>query len=348
MTNNHKPLDMKNRYPRENARPGMLLAGLLAFNTLPAQILFVTDTEFPEQVTNMTTILNSAGLTFTTYNVNDQGDNPPPFSTLDQYQTVIWYCGTDGTNLGFWNGIDDIHNYAFTGRKLWIIGQDLLYALYGTPTIFTPTDFPYEVMGLSSYLLQSYGDDGGIGLPQAVAAPGMITYFAASLGWTFETLWWVDGCEVRDGVTEVYHMGPGSYMYAGFTCMAHQKDPGVLNVMSTLFEPTYINTPAARTLFVQQTLAYMDLNTGIDQVAAPVPGFQVLHAPGSEQVVLDCDEAITHVAVHSAQGAMVHNANGINDPRHVLSTAGWANGVHVVTITTSSGHRLSQRMVKGL
>jgi hypothetical protein len=75
-----------------------------------------------------------------------------------------WDCGTQRPTCR------TLHK---RGVPIWFIGTDMLYAYYPTvPTTFTVADLPYTVMGVESYDLQSYGDDGGEGCPLIDAGPG--------------------------------------------------------------------------------------------------------------------------------------------------------------------------------
>lgn len=314
--------------------------------TATAQTLFVADTEFPDQITDMQAALTAAGVTYTTFNVADNGGLPPTYAQLDANERVIWYTGTDGTELAFWFAEADIRNFAETGKKLWIIGQDLLYAVYPTPTFFGPGDLAYDIMGLETYGVQAYGDDGNEGCPQMDVDPAVASFFAPTLTWIFQTLWWADGILPLPDMQPIYNMGPASYVLSDYTSMLHNRDPGVLNVMSTLFEPTYISTPAARATFVQQTLAYMDLNVGVNELTTQAPELRLSNNPATDRVEIICNEAMRSVQVFGADGREVFVKGGLRTERYWLDLGAMANGVYVVSVTTDDDRRVTSRLVK--
>lgn len=339
-----------NLYPKHSSRlakAGSCLAfglALLAPGAI-AQTLFVSDLDsdvqpFRAQDSTFRADLTAAGITYTTVNVAN-GTNPPTLAELNNYQRVIWFCGTDGTDLGFWNAEDDIRQFAESGKKLWIIGQDLLYALHGAPpTNFVAGDFELDVMGISSYLVQSYGNDGGEGCPQMDADPGVAGSFATPLTWIFTTLWWADGVSIGANTIPIYNMGPGSYAFADIPSQIYRT--GGRKVMSTLFNPTVISSLPGRIQFIQQTLAYMDINTGVEDLEASSFGFS--SNPASERVVIN-GAGLRNVLVHDSFGRLVHQSNAISGKPEVIDLGGWPTGVYMVTTVDANDRRMTRRLV---
>jgi len=339
---------MEVRYAKCSLYQAALFLTTMAFGglTTTAQTLFVADTEFTDQITEMQSVLTAAGVTYTTYNVANNGGLPPSYAQLDANERVIWYTGTDGTELAFWFAEADIRNYAETGKKLWIIGQDLLYAVYPTPTFFGPGDLAYDIMGLETYGVQAYGDDGNEGCPQMDVDPSVAAYFAPTLTWIFQTLWWADGILPLPEIQPIYNMGPANYVLSDYTSMVHNRDPGVLNVMSTLFEPTYISTPAARAAFVQQTLAYMDLNVGVNELSMQAPELRLSTNPANDRVEVICNEAMRSVQVFGADGREVFVKGGLNALSFGLELDGFSNGIYLVRVGTAQDRTATVRLVK--
>jgi hypothetical protein len=325
--------------------PGLALAMLAP--ALSAQTLFVSDLDidvqpFRAQDSTFRADLTAAGVTYTTISVTN-GTNPPALAELNSYQRVIWFCGTDGTDLGFWNAEDDIRQYALTGKKLWIIGQDLLYALHGAPPVnFNNGDIELDIMGISGYLVQSFGNDGGEGCPQMDVDPGVSGSFASPLTWIFTTLWWADGVNTGENTIPIYSMGPLSYALAEIPSMVYKRVPGSLKVMSTLFNPTAIATLPGRIQFIQQTLNYMDLNTGLGELANE--RFRLSSNPATGLVALE-GQSLQGIEVLDLRGALVHTANANGANRHVISLDGWQSGLYMVSAISANGQRSSTRLL---
>lgn len=208
--------------------------------------------------------------TFDYYNVADSSANPS-LALLSNYDLVIWYASTDGVGLGFWangtTGDTDLKNYLIAGGRAWIIGSDLLYAGgYSTPTSFTSGEFASDFMGLASYNVQSYGDDGGLGAPLVNTTGTAPTAFPQVLDWVFSTVWWIDGVTMVPGASDMYMMGPNSYVLGGQISMAHFKDIET-NVMSTFFDPALIATTNLRMDFIEETIFYLlNFNLGFEKM----------------------------------------------------------------------------------
>src|SRR5690606_4461579 len=111
---------------RSTARPAAVLLTVLSLCAAPmavrAQTLFVNDTEFPANTADMTAVLTAAGVTYDTHDAFALG-TAPTSTQMGTYDLVIWYAGTDGTNLVFWDALTELTGHILTGKKLWIIGQ---------------------------------------------------------------------------------------------------------------------------------------------------------------------------------------------------------------------------------
>jgi hypothetical protein len=195
------------------------------------------------------------------WSIPDSGGATPSAVFMGTFDLVLWYCSTDGVGLKLWDatgtgGNPEVVSYVATGKPLWIIGQDFLYEKYATPATFTTGDFPKDVMGLESYDVQSYVDDGSVGCAEVNRVTGASTLFPVKLQWSLSTLWYVDGCTPSTGTISIYDMGPASYSLSGKKCMFH-KNTGGVSVMSTLFEPALINTFTNRISFLENGIAYL-------------------------------------------------------------------------------------------
>ena len=349
---------MRTRYTLptlRNMSRACLAIGLLALSTgITAQTLYVSDLDtydaaqpFRAQDSTFKADLTSAGVTYTVINVVD-GATPPTFAQLDAYDRVIWFCGSDGTSLGFWNAVDDIRNYAQTGKKLWIVGQDLLFALHGAaPSTFVSGDFEFDVMGIEIYQAQAYADDGGLGVPQMDVDPAVSSSFAPTLTWIFTTLWFADAVYTElENVQAIYNMGPTGYALAGLPSMIRHSDPGLFNVMSTLFNPTAVSTQSGRVQFIQQTLAYMDVNVGISELDNALPALGFSTNPAVDQVDVLCSEVMTSVRVFGTDGREVFTLAGIHTTRQTVELSGFSSGIYVVQAETISDRIVTSRLVK--
>lgn len=251
----------------------LAILAVLGSTAFAQSILFVNDND---NVTyNTDTLVNDledAGFTFDQYSIPLAATSPDS-ATLAGYDLVIWYASTDGVNLGFWKdgSLDantDLLAYVESGKKLWIIGQDLLYSMYGSaPDLMVANEFVYDYMGVDYYANQSYADDNGAGCPAVYADT---TAFADSLQWIFATNWYMDGVTARSGAESLYKMGPASYALKDYTSMLYFGTDST-QVMSTFFDPALIGTYEARTLFMQQSVNYL-LNKPVTSIAAPASG----------------------------------------------------------------------------
>ena len=256
----------------------MALAALMFLgmsNLSSAQnILFVNDND--NIVYNTDTIRsamsNSMYSSYTYWSIPDSAGTGPSGAYMSTFDLVVWYCSTDGVGLKFWDGSTaantDIIDYVTGGKPMWVIGQDLLYQEYATPSTFSTGEFASDYMGLSSYDVQSHVDDGGLGCPEADRVSTASTLFPATLKWGAATspLWYADGCTPATGTLSIYQMGPASYTFNGRKCMFHSHTAGH-NVMSTFFDPALIDSFNHRISFMQNGITYLlGTSTGVKNI----------------------------------------------------------------------------------
>ena len=323
----------------------LYLLTFVAFNAGAQNILLVDDNDniTDNSDTLIATLLQTDYSTFTVYNVTDSLGETPSSSLMEDFDLVIWYASTDGAGLGFWTAADngDLISYLAGGGRLWVIGSDLLYDEYpATPAAFAVNDFAYDFMGLASYDVQSYGNDGSLGVPQVdvtSAAPG---YFADEIAWIFSTHWWVDGVTSRSGATDLYTMGPANYVLAGDVCMTHFTGPET-NVLSTFFDPALINTRQNRAAFLEASIFYLLGTLGVDEASAQT--ISVYPNPATGQIKISSGSTSEAAfEVFSAAGTSVLTGKLINGEA-TADLSSLAPGLYLLKI---AGNNQTRKLVK--
>jgi hypothetical protein len=340
--------------------PGLfvLLLGMI-HATQAQQILFVNDND---NITyNTDTLVND--LNHTTYSgihywsIPDSAGATPSSLYMSNFDLVIWYSSTDGVGLKFWTagsaaGNAELVSYTAGGGRLWVIGQDLLYAKHTTGTTFNSGDFAYDFMGLSSYDVQSYADDGSIGCPQADRSPGASALFPASLKWIFPTLWYVDGCTPQSTTKEIYRMAPASYALNGRKCMFHNNTGGV-NVMSTFFDPALIDTFVNRVDFMQKGITYLLGATEVTQSNLSAED-KIYPNPTTGQAFVNLylpEPSVIQISITDIVGKVHYNAQ---QPRttgqttFLLPLQNLPSGMYVVQLRNENGHYLYKGKIQKL
>lgn len=176
----------------------------------------------------------------------------PTDDEMSAYDLVIWYTSTDGVELNFWlqQDIDNgfLRSYLENSSgKLWVIGNDFLYDRYGAaPVTFDPGSFMYDHMGIGRYLAQSYGDDGGLGVPYLLHGRGDGT--DDTLRWQFPTLWWADALEPVQDAKTIYRMGgePGYPLRDLPAAILYEHPVYGSRVLTYGFDLSLLETPGLR------------------------------------------------------------------------------------------------------
>lgn len=274
------------------------------------------------------------------WSVPDSAGVAPSAAVLNAYQLVIWYASTDGVDLSMWGGTNagdtNLVNYIQTGKPLWIIGQDILYDRYPTYGAFGMGDFAYDYMGLETYNVQSYVDDGNLGVSVLEKLPDAPSTFLSNINWTFSTLWYVDGCDATPGTYLMYKMGPASYSLAGQVCMFHKKT-SAQSVMSTLFDPALMNTQANRIVFLETGITYL-LNSTVGMTSIDKDDVICWPNPAVNKIMIQSkNQQIQEVKLINLNGDIVQHKKLNNVNQLDYSLCGLPAGTYHLQLIFANG-----------
>ena len=286
---------------------------------------------------------------FTYWSIPDSANVAPTAAYMANFDLVLWYCSTDGTGLSIWGtstaGYTDLVTYAHTGKPLWIIGLDILYEKYTEGSTFSAGEMPKDLMGLTSYDVQSYVDDTSTGCPEVARISTASTLFPDTIKWEFSTLWYVDGCTPDAGTLSLYQMAPASYSLNGRKCMFHNLHPGI-SVMSTFFDPALIDSFDNKVKFLQNGITY--LLGGPEKVnnIANANFVSLYPNPATSAVTLEimaAKEGAASIALFNELGSKVSEqqvqlASGTN--RITAPLAALSTGIYAVKVTDAQGNTI--------
>lgn len=125
------------------ALPTLARSSLLTTKT-PAPILLVDDDRWYDQEAHYQAALEANGLAYDYWNVNGAGYNSPPLDILQRYPIVIWFTGYDWYQTLTPDEEARLATYLEGGGRLFLSGQDYLYAAGFT-------DFATDYLGILTY-----------------------------------------------------------------------------------------------------------------------------------------------------------------------------------------------------
>ncbi len=174
--------------------------------TTTDSILLVDDDNRYNNSDIVETAIETLGIPYRTFDCgNSSGmatNLPTNANDFAGKKLVIWFTGDDSNNLAFWNVADSDNEELKTylnsnGAQLFVVGNSWMYDRYGkAPDTFATSDFVYDYLGISSYNVQSWADDGSKGLVQ-------LDKVDATLGVsTLETIKWKNN-GTRQGVPSI-------------------------------------------------------------------------------------------------------------------------------------------------
>lgn len=185
--------------------------------------------------------LDSLGYDYDYFDANGDGLSPT-LAQMNDYDLVIWYTSTWGAGLQIWDGVDsdnaELTQYlAQPDANLWLIGLDYFYDRYGSaPYTFQAGEFAFDYLGISKYDVQSYADDGNLGVPLVTPAAGQPIPGLSDINWQFSTLWYADGFEILPEAIPVYLFGDNNYVFNGKTSGVWYHPSGGARVLTYGFD----------------------------------------------------------------------------------------------------------------
>lgn len=270
----------------------LFLCFFLYANALPAQlnILFVDDTDDTFGNAGLfITALESLGYSRTIYDAAREGSSPSD-SLMSIFDLVIWHTSTDGLGLQLWNGNDtdnpELKSYLDGGGRLWLVGLDFLFDRYGVAnnTAFRAGDFVYDYLGISSYDVQSFGNDGGVGVPRVV--PDSLSPIAGldTVRWVFDALNWVDGVTPRPEASAVYLMDGDNYVFSDRICATY-FEKGNADILTYFFDVALATDfDAVKAAIKPVLLHFGEVLAGSTAPASPVQEMVVFPNPASGEL----------------------------------------------------------------
>ena len=271
----------------------------------------------------------------------------PTLNTMEGYDLVVWHTSTDGFGLHLWEAQDqdnpELTAYLETGGNLWLVGLDFLFDRYDVPpSNFTSGEFVYDFLGIESYDVQSYGDDGEIGVPFVSPVDQAPINGLENIAWTFETLWWVDGVTNRSEAFPIYQMDGTGYPLSGEISGLYHSGDG-FNSLTYLFDLA-LASPADLANNVSAVLGYFDeLTLGLEDVAE-TEEIQIYPNPVKRTFEISADKNLT------IQSILIRNISGeeiINFPEAQESyfIFDLLPGVYFLVIETDQG-KFQKKLLK--
>ncbi len=321
-------------------------------------ILFVDDSD--DNFNNsrvLVSVLDSLHIDYTYFDAVENGTPEP--EQMNLYDLVIWHTSTSGINLHFWDKRDDdnekIKAYLDNARSnMWLIGNDFMFDRYGVaPDVFEKGSFPYDYLGISQYKNQSYGDDGGKGVPFVVPDDPCPVEGLNNIFWQFNTLWWADQFEIRDSAQRIYLFGDENYVFSGGITGLLYERPNHSRVMTFGFDlaladnaETVKNTMSSVLNWWSgkiSELPYVQPLKDDIQIAPSVITNNVLTLTASDEI-----NEKTNLSVFDFQGRNIMTATNVNltlNNNQIFLPDNMLPGVYVLRINKGS-QNTSKRFVK--
>ncbi|MCB0704029.1 MAG: T9SS type A sorting domain-containing protein [Saprospiraceae bacterium] len=283
-------------------------------------ILFVDDSaDAYMNSTILTDGFDAAGISYTLFDAQTEGYSPD-LATMSNYDLLVWHTSSWGQDLYLWNGIDQVNTdlaaYLSGGGNIWLIGNDFLYDVYGSPPVaFASGDFEYDYLGIESFDVESYTNDGNTGVPFVEPATGQPIPNLDNIDWIFSTLWYGDGVSPRLETVPVYSMGGSGYALEGTPC-ATWYDNGSSIALTYFFDLALASTTELAGSNIETVISFFEsqIMTDAVEIAIPLANVEIAPVPASTysqiSFTLDTKTDLT-ISVYDLLGRQVEQLTNI-------------------------------------
>ncbi|MFZ4548316.1 MAG: T9SS type A sorting domain-containing protein [Bacteroidales bacterium] len=311
--------------------------------------LFVNDNGlFSSNTDTVKSALDAAGIEYDIFSTRDSLRSPTA-AEMFSYPLVIWYCSTDGVGNYLWNANNtdntDLLTYLENGGKLWLMGSDFLYDRYGSaPDVFVPGDFPYDVLGISAYNAQSYGDDGGLGVAELEPTNlPLVGIDLDTIHWVYPTAWWVDGCTPSSEAISFYEMGPATYPLQGLSSAVYRNYEQFSGdrELTLFFDPALMDTYQNRVhLFLWAYSSFFLLPPGFGELGKNEENLIQSENPALGRIQCKVPETMAgnkfSVGIYDLNGKLVLNQQYENSSNFSVEVSMLKSGMYLLRISDNS------------
>ncbi|NOX85192.1 MAG: T9SS type A sorting domain-containing protein [Chlorobi bacterium] len=248
----------------------LLMIAFGSFGQISA-VFVADDSENADNSQQMYELMKASLPSMSFFNAVDSARSPK-LSEITNFDLVVWYSGSDNEGLYFWNGNKATNpaliDYLDSGGSLWVMGSGFLNDRFTTaPVGFDQQSFVWKYLGIKTWFMETFTDDGGTGVPQLDKTDDtpVNTLTLDTINWKNPPEPFVDGCKLTPDASSVYELGPLTYPFTGNFAGFYLKGDGFNNITFT-FDPATMNTPEKiETLFSGTIDFYQDLLSGIDE-----------------------------------------------------------------------------------
>lgn len=315
-------------------------------------ILFVDDSadDFMNSA-NITNALDELSIAYTVYDAQTEGTSPD-LAIMSNYDLLIWHTSSWSENLYIWTGNQtvntDLAAYLSNGGNIWLIGNDFLYDRIGSaPVAFSTGDFEYDYLGIETFDVETYNDDGETGVSLVVPSTGQPITGLNELDWIFATLWYADGVTPRINTVPIYSMGGDGYPLEGKTC-GTWYDGGPYLALTYFFDLALASSDTKIQNNLEAVLGYFDsaVMADVRESNLPLTDLSLAPMPASEftNIQFELTEAteltIQVVDLTGRPVAVLADNQRFFAGSHQLEwsiPAGLAGGMYLVQLKGASG-----------
>jgi Secretion system C-terminal sorting domain len=294
----------------------------------------------------LATALDSLALDYFYYDTETSG--LPTLEMLTTFDLVIWHTSTWGVGLYFWESVNTenhlIKQYLDNPKaNLWLIGNDFLFQEYeGAPDVFSEGSFPYDYLGITAYKAQSYGDDGGLGVPFLVPSATNVIEDLTQINWIFPTLNWADSYEIRETATPIFEFGGDNYSLKGATTAFFFPRENGSNVMTFGFDLSLCSNIDTMVNTVQQVTDLFNKVSSTQNIVSQKQNFKVYPSIFTDNINVsfeDNTQKTLSIVIYNTQGQIVGHTKslqGHSDVMHISIPETLPKGVYYCEIKTEN------------
>lgn len=287
--------------------------------------------------------LDVAGYTYDYIEVTDLTANGPDLATMGNYDVIIWLTGETWQAPDPMTAEDESNLYLYLalGGKLFLNGQDYLYANYPDAGYFEPGEIPYEMFGIVEVVQDVYhiepGDPGSIAdSANFYGSPGSL---AEGLLIPTHDIFTTDDGLYGDSIAQ--HNGQNMF---GVVYPYNSPGPAAIQYETDLFRTVFstidiaaITDTIIRDVIVHRIVDWLAYGpTGVNETNIDDIKLAVWPNPVTQFVELGMKESMEEVEIFNNQGQLVHHAD-VNRSSIKMDLSHLPAGMYILKAKTDKG-----------
>ncbi len=291
--------------------------------------------------------LDELGYDYDYFEVEDLTQDGPDEATMSAYSMVFWFTGEAWTGSETMTINDEFNLLLYLqldGGTLLLSSQDYLWDRYQDYGTFTTGMFPYDVLGITEVIQDTWNIDE----PDTAHVVGAAGSYAEGLAFAVQDIYTE---ETDDGlfIDEILeHQGEDLLEVESpepWGIGAYQYDAGAYKVIFSTISLAAIADLADRTEFIFRSIGWLHGTTGVSALKMDQTDIVVYPNPATNSVQIGCKNNMEEIWITNSTGQVVDYFT-LDNRKIKINTSSYSTGIYFVKVKTDNGIITSKLIVE--